>query len=116
MLIVGARPGSRPRIDFRVDDHPTPLAELRRLIAMDQADRRLRDALGIVVGAPGDPRDAIESLALAQGVFGSANREPDFWAAMIIKRLDGLDRFPPDPRWRELRARLARLLSPEPAK
>ncbi|WP_283136440.1 DUF1028 domain-containing protein [Rhizohabitans arisaemae] len=112
VLIVGPRPGTRPRIDFRVDDHPTPTAELRRLIAMDRADRRLRDALGVVLGAPGDPRDTLESLARAQEVFGSANREPDFWAAVIVERLDELDRFPPDPRWRELRARLSRLRSP----
>jgi uncharacterized Ntn-hydrolase superfamily protein len=45
LLVVAAEPSGRPwddRIsDLRVDDHPQPLAELRRLLRMEQGHRRL---------------------------------------------------------------------------
>lgn len=107
LLVVGPDPDTRPRVDLGVDDDPAPLEELRRLLALDRADRMLRDAIAVVTGAPGDPRDAIRGLDEAQRVFGPGNREPDFWAAIIAEHLgDGGGRSAPDGVWREFRRRL----------
>jgi uncharacterized Ntn-hydrolase superfamily protein len=46
LLVVAGEPSGRPwrdRVnDLRVDDHPEPLAELRRLLGLDEAFRKLR--------------------------------------------------------------------------
>ncbi|WP_166350951.1 DUF1028 domain-containing protein [Phytoactinopolyspora limicola] len=112
ILVVGPEPGSRPRTSLRIDDHAQPLAQLRRLLDLDRADRRLRAAISVVTGGPGDRRRAIQSLREVQRVFGPANREPDFWAAMIAEIAGGADTCPDDDRWQELRRRLHKLMSP----
>lgn len=109
LTVVSARPGSRPLVEFRVDDHPQPIDELRRLVALDRADRALREALGVIMGAPGDPRAAAQQLADAQRVFGTGNLEPSFWRAVVLERLDGLDVYPDTPAWRTFRERLRSL-------
>lgn len=109
LTVVADRPGARPLIAFRVDDHPHPIEELRRLIALDRADRAMRQALGVIMGLPGDARAAAQLLAEAQEVFGQENLEPSFWRAVIVERLDGLDVYPDAPAWRAFRDRLRSL-------
>lgn len=110
LTVVGDRIGARPLIELRVDDHPQPIEELRRLIDVDRADQDLRRALEVVMGAPGDPRDAQAMLEAAQAVFGPDNLEPTFWAAVISERLDDRDVYPGADRWRTMRDRLRSLL------
>lgn len=107
LLVVGPEPGTRPRIDLRVDDHAAPLDELRRLLDLARADQKLRAAIAVVTGAPGDPQEARRLLAEAQRTFGPGNREPDFWAGIIAEGLgEGADGYPQQAPWQELRRRL----------
>lgn len=107
LVVVGATPGTRPRLDLRVDDHPAPLRELRRLIGLSEADLQVRRAIAFATGSGDDPRAVREALDQAQRAFGEDNREPDFWSGLIAAGLgETHDRFPDDPRWIEFRRRL----------
>lgn len=81
LLVVDGEPGGGVVVDVRVDDHPDPLPELRRLAALQQADHVMRAALRDAF-AGGDLGRVTAELHTAQQVFGEANREPDFWAGV----------------------------------
>jgi hypothetical protein len=53
LIVVAGRPSEVPRldhvVDLRVDDHPDPVAELRRLLAYSRAHRRANRATGKAV-------------------------------------------------------------------
>ncbi len=84
----------RPRIDVRVDDHPMPLAELRRLVGLDcwYAElSRLLNASGLFTGGMTDDASLVER-ALAHLDDGRAlmvdNQEPAFWLGVLLARLN----------------------------
>jgi len=94
IVVVGAERGEHPwdgrLVDLRVDDDPAPVAELRRLVDVQRATRRMTDVL--FGGALFDPDVddatidvALASLAVAQEGLGD-NREPTFWAAILLAR------------------------------
>lgn len=75
--------GAPSEADLRVDDHPDPVAELRRLDSVRRAAAAMNEAFA--VAASGDVDAAISQLQAAQIVFGN-NLEPTAWAAVLLAR------------------------------
>ena len=115
LVVVKARSSGRPwadRVfDLRVEDHPLPLAELRRLVRLQRAYNHM---------TAGDDCVATSDWACAEREYGAARAlEPDhaemaFWYAVALATAGKLDAarplfaqsFAADPRWRELVKRL----------
>jgi uncharacterized Ntn-hydrolase superfamily protein len=115
LVVVKARSSGRPwadRVfDLRVEDHPQPLAELRRLVRLQRAYNHM---------SAGDDCVAVSDWACAEREYGAARTEvPDsaemaFWYAVALATAGKLDAarplfsqaFAADPRWRELVRRL----------
>jgi len=99
LVVSGSRseaPWAQRLVDLRVDDHPDPLAELRRLLDLDRAFDRLGQLFvggllfePIRADAPELER-ALGELEAAQQVLG-ANREPTFWQAVLLAKAGRLD-------------------------
>ena len=121
LVVVKATASGRPwddRVfDLRVEDHPEPLKELRRLVGLRRAYRHM--------GA-GDDCVTAKDWACAEREYGAAealqpdNAEMAFWHAVALvsnpaewpTRMDRArplfaKAFRADPRWRELAQRLA---------
>jgi uncharacterized Ntn-hydrolase superfamily protein len=125
LLVVSAQSTGKPwadrLFDLRVDDHPQPLPELRRLISIYRAYRLNDEAERTLLEAAGDP--AKHDLA-AQQFKQAANLMPDieqnpellFWAAAAMTTAGKLDDALPlfrrvfslDPIWRDLVPRLSK--------
>lgn len=89
LLVVATDRGmSMSDVDLRVDDHPEPLIELRRLDHLRRASLEMTAAF--VDAAAGDVDRAIERLAGAQSTFGP-NVEPSAWAAVLLARAGRLE-------------------------
>jgi uncharacterized Ntn-hydrolase superfamily protein len=115
LLVVKGTPTGRPWsdkvFDLRIEDHPDPLKELRRLVGVQRAYNRM--------GA-GDDCVAVKDWACAEREYGAAeamqpdNAEMAFWHAVALATNGRLDAarplfrkaFAADPRWRELARRL----------
>ena len=80
LLVVAARgrgrPGEEKLVDLRVDDHPDPLAELRRLLRMWRAYARAD--VGDQLAAEGDTAGALREYAAAHAAEPE-NPELAFW-------------------------------------
>ena len=96
MLIVGpertARPWDHVRVDVRVDDHPQPVRELRRLVHYSRFYSDLLAILtrdGLFAGHT-RPSPAVVDECLARLVVGErvlqGNPEASFWAAVLLLR------------------------------
>jgi hypothetical protein len=90
-------------IDLRVDDHPDPVTELRRLDSSRRAVEAMAGAFDVAKN--GDISGALATLDRVQEVFGNDNREPDAWAAVLALR---------DRDIAEATRRLARVAATEP--
>jgi uncharacterized Ntn-hydrolase superfamily protein len=118
LLIVKATPSGKPWadkvFDLRVEDHPAPLVELRRLVGLQRAYNHM--------GA-GDECVTVKDWACAEREYGTAqklvpdNAEMAFWHAVGLA-VNGrvadarplfAKAFAADPRWRELVRRLPRV-------
>jgi uncharacterized Ntn-hydrolase superfamily protein len=115
LLVVAGEPSGTPwrdRInDVRVDDHPEPIAELRRLLALDDAYRRLRSLRSL---------DTFDEEAERARSAGVSDQELAWTGAVAAVRSGDLDearrRFEPlvqaEPRWLDalesMRAAVAR--------
>jgi uncharacterized Ntn-hydrolase superfamily protein len=115
ILVVKAvstgRPWADKVFDLRVEDHPEPLQELRRLVGVQRAYNHM--------GA-GDDCVTVKDWACAEREYGAAeamqpeNAEMAFWHAVALATNGRLDASRPlfrkafmaDPRWRELVRRL----------
>jgi uncharacterized Ntn-hydrolase superfamily protein len=115
LLVVKARSSGRPwadRVfDMRVEDHPQPLAELRRLVRLQRAYNHM---------SAGDDCVAASDWMCAEHEYGAArtlepgNAEMAFWYAVALATAGKVDTARPlfaqafgaDPRWRELVRRL----------
>lgn len=97
ILVVRAGPAERPweavRVDCRVDDHPEPLVELRRLVALNGFYDRFLALLSEegVLGGPltddGAALDrALDDLAAGRRLLGG-NQEATFWRGVLLARL-----------------------------
>ena len=80
LLVVAARgngrPGEEKLVDLRVDDHPEPLAELRRLLRLWRAYARVD--VGDQLAAGGDTGGALREYAAAHAAEPD-NPELAFW-------------------------------------
>ncbi|HEY0737762.1 MAG TPA: DUF1028 domain-containing protein [Herpetosiphonaceae bacterium] len=126
LLVLSSNPGPdwhNVVCDLRVDDHVTPLAELRRLVEQRLADR-LSDE-GEEQARRGEIEVAIATFAEARARSHDPS-ELQFWQAMILadecQRFDEArkllrDLVSREPQWRELVGRLvpAQLIKPETA-
>jgi tetratricopeptide (TPR) repeat protein len=115
MLIVKATSTGRPWADrvleLRIEDHPTPIAELRRLLNVHRAYEHMN---------AGDVAVEHEDLELAMAEYGKAaellpdNVEVQYWAAVTLATNGDLDEalpmfrsvFAAEPNWIELTRRL----------
>ncbi len=88
-----AEPWEEPLVDVRVDDHPEPLRELRRLAELNRFYLRLIELLeetGLFAGSLTDDPDAIEralaDLRAGEKLLGE-NQEATFWRGALLARL-----------------------------
>lgn len=126
ILVVRAAPSGRPwadrLFDLRVEDHPEPLAELRRLVGVKRAYDEMQRAEDLTVA--GDFAGASKAYEAAEEVLG-ANVEAVFWRGVTLAGSGRVDEalgflrraYAADERWRALVARLPRagLLPDDPA-
>lgn len=105
------RPWADKTFDLRVEDHPDPLGELRRLVGVQRAYNRM---------TAGDDCVAVKDWTCAEREYGAAqamqptNAEMAFWHAVALASNGRLEparplfrkAFAADPRWRELVKRL----------
>jgi uncharacterized Ntn-hydrolase superfamily protein len=126
ILVVAGESTGRPWVDriydLRIEDHPDPLAELRRLLHLARAYREMN---------AGDEAMTRQDVAEAMERYGHAaemvpdNIEMVYWAAVTLAGVDRVDEalprferaFAADPRWAVLTPRLAAagLLPSDPA-
>jgi uncharacterized Ntn-hydrolase superfamily protein len=126
ILVVPAagegRPWRETEVDLRVEDHPRPLEELRRLLRVHRAYQHMNR--GDERMAAEDVAGALEEYAAAAGLYPE-NQEIRYWQAVTLAGSGQLDAalpvfaavFTAEPRWRTLTPRLvpAGLLPGEPA-
>ncbi|WP_426732049.1 DUF1028 domain-containing protein [Myxococcus faecalis] len=125
LIIVSAKPSGRPwadrRFDLRVDDHPEPLKELRRLVTLQRAYNFMNE--GDLALEHKDIDAALAAYASAEKL-APGNAEMTFWHAISLVGVGRVEQALPllqrayaaDPRWRELLTRLpaAGLLPDDP--
>ena len=125
LLIVRAQATAAPwndrLVDLRVDDHPEPLRELRRLLTLQRAYAHM-NAGDLAVEEKDMERAGAEYGAAAQLVPGNA--EMLFWHGIALANAGRIEEARPlllraysiEPRWRTLVARLpaAALLPDDP--
>jgi uncharacterized Ntn-hydrolase superfamily protein len=85
MVVVAGRatgePGQDTRVDLRVEDHPDPVGELRRLVSLHGAYRRAEE--GDERAARGDVEGALAEYAAAHRSQPD-NAELAFWHAVAL--------------------------------
>jgi uncharacterized Ntn-hydrolase superfamily protein len=115
LLVVAAKPGGGPSrerpFDLRVEDHPEPLRELRRLVGLKRAYDRAE--AGDELAAEGDMEGALEQYAAARAAQ-PGNAELAFWHGVALAGVGReaearealADAFRAGDQWRELVRRL----------
>ena len=129
ILVVRGKPSGRPwadrLVDLRVEDHPEPLKELRRLVHLGRAYQRMN--AGDEAMAQKDVEKASEEYAAAERMVpdSQTNGEMVFWHAVTLANAGNVDRalplfrraFRQDRNWVELVRRLPKAgLLPDDAK
>ena len=115
VLVVRAEPTERPwedvLVDLRLDDHPAPLPELRRLLTLQRAYDRLQAAEDMELEGDIDGSFAERTAAMA---MVPDNPEIAFWTAISLALHGRLEEgraalavaLPADPGWADLLRRL----------
>lgn len=115
ILIVAAKNSGRPWVDrimdLRVEDHPEPLKELRRLVKIHRAYQHMN--AGDLAVEKGDIEGARREYGTAEAMFPD-NLEMKYWHAVALANAGRLDEALPlfsavfrgDPHWLELTPRL----------
>ncbi|GAY12937.1 DUF1028 domain-containing protein [Pseudonocardia sp. N23] len=97
LLVVGGErvddPWNHKPVDLRVEDHPDPVRELRRLLRCRRAFDAVSGTMfapGLMVGPfheprPGDLDRALDGLAAAAEVL-AGNPEAEFWRGVLLAR------------------------------
>ncbi len=118
LIIVSGEPTGRPwqdrLFDLRVEDHPEPVAELRRLVTLQRAYLQLNEGDNLWV--EGDVEGAMQAYGEAASIVPDAatNGEAAFWIGITLANTDEPGKAVPflerayrqDPRWLELVKRL----------
>jgi uncharacterized Ntn-hydrolase superfamily protein len=124
LIVVAPRSTGKPWVDrifdLRVDDHPEPLKELRRLITLQRAYNHMN--AGDLAVEHKDNEAALREYSAAAKLAPS-NTEMIYWHAVALVNMGRVDEALPlfrrvfaiDRSWRELTPRLAKsgLLPPE---
>ena len=125
LIVVNAKTTGRAwqdRVfDLRVDDHPEPLVELRRLVALQRAYNHMN--AGDLAVEHKDNEAALREYSAAEkiastttGIPQSRHAEMIYWHAVALANMNRVDEslplfaraFAMEPSWRELTPRLAR--------
>jgi uncharacterized Ntn-hydrolase superfamily protein len=118
ILVVGPRSSGRPwidrRFDLRVEDHPNPVTELRRLVTLARVYQKLNEGDEWVT--KNDMPRAVRAYGAATSLLPDAatNGEAVFWTGVSLASAKRVDEAIPylrrahaaDPRWAELVTRL----------
>jgi uncharacterized Ntn-hydrolase superfamily protein len=125
LLVVGAENTGQlwvdRKIDLRVDDHPEPLWELRRLYTVHRAYEHMNR--GDLAVENGDFEEALRAYSAAEALFPN-NLEMKYWRAVHLANLGRVEEalpvfaeiFAKGQNWKELTSRLVKngLLSVDP--
>ncbi len=115
LIVVSGKSTGRPwadrRFDLRVEDHPLPLKELRRLVTLQRAYNLMNE--GDLAIERKDTEAALKAYAAAEAL-APGNAEMVFWHAVSLVNVGKVDEALPllqktykaDPRWKELLKRL----------
>jgi uncharacterized Ntn-hydrolase superfamily protein len=118
LLIVPGKSDSKPwderTVDLRVDDHPTPLAELRRLHNVHLAYQHMNN--GDLAVEKNDMTTAMNEYNAAMKMFPQ-NLEMQYWTAITLANNKQLNKAVPilkkiyakDRNWQELTRRLPKV-------
>jgi len=108
------KPWADKIFDLRIEDHPDPLGELRRLVRMQRAYNAMNAGDGYMT--TGDVASAIESYNVAMDLLPdeATNGEAPFWVGVTLVSVDRVAEGIPylkrafvlDARWAELLQRL----------
>jgi uncharacterized Ntn-hydrolase superfamily protein len=123
LIVVTAKSTGRPwqdRVfDLRVDDHPQPLVELRRLVALQRAYNHMN--AGDLAVEKKDNEGALREYAAAEQIAATTSGVPEsrfaemiYWHAVALVNMNRVDESLPlfarafrmEPGWRELTPRL----------
>jgi uncharacterized Ntn-hydrolase superfamily protein len=119
IIVVTGTPSGRPwadRIfDLRVEDHPDPVAELRRLVRLQRADLKLNEGDEWVTRNDLDRAMAAYREATNIVPDSATNGEAPFWVGITLASADRIDEaivylaraYTQDERWAQLVGRLA---------
>ncbi|NJD09522.1 MAG: DUF1028 domain-containing protein [Gemmatimonadetes bacterium] len=129
IIVVAGEPTGRSwqdrLIDLRIEDHPSPVAELRRLVHLARAYQHMN--AGDEATTRGDIAGALREYATAESMVPDeqTNGEMVFWHAVMLVNAGRVEESLPlfrrayaqDENWRELVRRLpaAGQLPPDPA-
>ena len=115
LVVVSAKPTGRPwadRVfDLRIDDHPHPLPELRRLVTLHRAYNHMN--AGDLAVEHKDNEAALREYSAAEKLVPD-NLEMTYWHAIALVNMNRTDEalpmfrrvFQSDPNWRTLTLRL----------
>lgn len=117
LLVVSAKNTGQSwvdrKVDLRIDDHPTPLVELRRLLKLHQAYGHMN--AGDLAVEKGDMQKARQEYGAAEALFPQ-NLEMQYWHAIALANAGELPAalpifrkiFAMDPNWKTLTPRLTK--------
>ncbi|QRK04542.1 DUF1028 domain-containing protein [Archangium violaceum] len=115
LIVVSGKASGRPwmdrKFDLRVDDHPVPLKELRRLVTLQRAYNLMNE--GDLAIERNDTEGALKAYSAAEALV-PGNAEMVFWHAVSLVNVGKVDEALPllqktykaDARWKELLKRL----------
>jgi uncharacterized Ntn-hydrolase superfamily protein len=115
LIVVSGKSTGRPwadrKFDLRVEDHPVPLKELRRLVTLQRAYNLMNE--GDLALEHKDTDAALKAYSGAEAL-APGNAEMVFWHAVSLVNVGKVDEAVPllqktykaDPRWKELLKRL----------
>lgn len=117
LLVVSAKNTGQSwvdrKVDLRVDDHPTPIEEMKRLLKVHRAYEHMNK--GDLAVEKGEIELAMEEYSQAEAMFPN-NLEMKFWKAVNLANTGSLKRalplfkivFKGDPNWKKLTPRLTK--------
>ncbi|MHB1192021.1 MAG: DUF1028 domain-containing protein [Longimicrobiales bacterium] len=118
IIVVAGTSTGKPwvdrKFDLRIEDHPTPVPELRRLVRLQRAYNALNEGDGLMT--VGDTEGAMRSYAQAMELVpdDATNGEAPFWVGITLAASGREEEAMPyllraqrlDARWAELASRL----------
>jgi len=118
LIVVSGSSTGKPwvdrRFDLRIEDHPTPVPELRRLVTLQRAYNALNEGDGLVTEGKVEGAMAAYTRAMELVPDEATNGEAPFWVGITLASIEREAEALPyllrakaqDPRWVELVGRL----------